>query len=392
MKKKIAILGSTGSIGKNTLEVIKKNQNIFKIELLSTNKNVSKIYNQAKKFNVRNIIIHNNNRFEKYKNFFKKKKITTFQNTKDYFRKNRKVKFDYTMSSITGLQGLMPTLEIIRFSKNIAIANKESIICGWSLIKNELKKNRTNFIPVDSEHFSILNLIKTEKKSNINKIFITASGGPFLNNSIRKIKHSNPKIAMKHPTWKMGKKISIDSATLMNKVFEFIEAKKIFDLDKSKFQIIIQPTSYVHAIVEFKNGVTKFLTHSTSMKIPIFNSLYTDNNNIFKFEKINFDKLNKLDFQNVNYKKFPINKILNKIPNNDTLFETILISANDTLVDLFLKKKISFYEIYEKLNYIIELREFKKFRKRKPKNIDQILELSNKVRLKTQSLSVISRN
>ena len=392
MKKKIAILGSTGSIGKNTLDIIKKNQNIFKIELLSTNKNVLKIFNQAKKFKVRNIIIHNNDSFEKYKIFFKKKKIRAFQNTKDYLKKNRKIKFDYTMSSITGLEGLLPTLEIIKFSKNIAIANKESIICGWSLIKNELKKNQTNFIPVDSEHFSILNLIKTEKKSNINKIFITASGGPFLNTSIRKIRSSNPKIAMKHPTWKMGKKISIDSATLMNKVFEFIEAKKIFDLDKSKFQIIIQPTSYVHAIVEFKNGVTKFLTHPTSMKIPIFNSLYSDDNHKFKFEKINFDKLNKLDFQNVNYKKFPINKILNKISNNDTLFETILISANDTLVDLFLKKKISFYEIYEKLNYVIELREFKKLRKRKPKNIDQILELSNKVRLKTQSLSVISRN
>ena len=392
MKKKIAILGSTGSIGKNTLEVIKKNQNIFKIELLSTNKNVSKIYNQAKKFKVKNIIIHNNNSFKKNKNFFKKKKIRIFQNTKDLFKKNSKIKFDYTMSSITGLEGLLPTLEIIRFSKNIAIANKESIICGWSLIKKELNKNHTNFIPVDSEHFSILNLIKTENKSNINKIFITASGGPFLNNTIRTIQNSNPKIAMKHPTWKMGKKISIDSATLMNKVFEFIEAKKIFELDKSKIKIIIQPSSYVHAIVEFKNGVTKFLTHPTSMKIPIFNSLYFNNNHKFKFEKINFDKLNKLDFQDVDYKKFPINKILNKIPNNDTLFETILISANDTLVDQFLKKKISFYEIYEKLNYVIELREFKKLRKRKPKNIGQILELSSKVRLKTQSLSVISRN
>ena len=169
MKKKIAILGSTGSIGKNTLDIIKKNQNIFKIELLSTNKNVLKILNQAKKFKVRNIIIHNNDSFEKYKNFFKKKKIRAFQNTKDYLKKNRKIKFDYTMSSITGLEGLLPTLEIIKFSKNIAIANKESIICGWSLIKNELKKNQTNFIPVDSEHFSILNLIKTEKKSNINK-------------------------------------------------------------------------------------------------------------------------------------------------------------------------------------------------------------------------------
>ena len=185
-------------------------------------------------------------------------------------------------------------------------------------------------------------MIKKEKKSNIKKIFITASGGPFLNQNLKKIKKTNPKNAIKHPTWKMGKKISIDSATLMNKVFELIEAMKIFDLKKSNFDIIIQPSSYVHAIVEFKNGVTKFLTHPTSMQIPIFNSLYNDYHHNFKFEKINFDKLNKLNFQKIDFKKFPINKILNKIPDNDSLFNTVLISANDTLVDLFLKKKFHF--------------------------------------------------
>ena len=190
----------------------------------------------------------------------------------------------------------------------------------------------------------------------------------------------------------MGKKISIDSATLMNKVFEFLEAKKIFDLDKSKFDIVIQPTSYVHAIVEFKNGVTKFLTHPTSMKIPIFNTLYKNDNHDFKFDKIDFDKLNKLNFQNIDFKKFPINTILNQIPENDSLFETVLITANDTLVDLFLKRKISFYEIYKKLNTILKHKEFNKFKSIKPINVRQIMDINNKVRLKTQSLGVISEN
>ena len=293
------------------------------------------------------------------------------------------------MSSISGLDGLTPTLEIIRLSKNIAIANKESIICGWSLIKNKLKRHKTNFIPVDSEHFSIFDLIKKENKRNIKKIFITASGGPYLNKSLNTIKKTNPQKAIKHPTWKMGKKISVDSATLMNKVFELIEAMKIFDLKKSKFDIIIQPSSYVHAIVEFNNGVTKFLTHPTSMQIPIFNSLYDINVN-FKFEKISFEKLNKLNFQKIDFKKFPINKILNIIPNNDSLLNTVLISANDTLVDLFLKKKISFYDIYEKLFSILNLKEFSKFKRIKPKKLSQIMNLSHKVRLKTHSLSVIS--
>ena len=188
----------------------------------------------------------------------------------------------------------------------------------------------------------------------------------------------------------MGKKISIDSATLMNKVFELIEAMKIFDLKKSNFDIVIQPSSYVHAIVEFKNGVTKFLTHPTSMQIPIFNSLYDHHHN-FKFKKINFEKLNKLNFQKIDFKKFPINKILNKIPDNDSLFNTVLISANDTLVYLFLNKKISFYEIYEKLITILNLKEFSKFKSIKPKNLRQIMNLSHKVRLKTHSLSVVCK-
>ena len=389
MKKKIAILGSTGSIGKNTLQIIEKDKQNFKIELLSTNKNIIKIYNQAKKFNVKNLIVHDKETFFKHEIFFKKKKIRTYQNVNKFLDSNKKIKLDYTMSSISGLDGLIPTLEIIKLTKNIAIANKESIICGWSLIKKELKKYKTNFIPVDSEHFSISDLIKKENKSNIKKIFITASGGPFLTQNLKTIKQTNPQKAIKHPTWKMGKKISIDSATLMNKVFELIEAMKIFDLKKSNFEIIIQPSSYVHAVVEFNNGITKFLTHPTSMQIPIFNSLY-ENYHKVEFEKIDFEKLNRLNFQKVDFKKFPINKILNKIPDNDSLFNTVLITANDTLVDLFLNKKISFHEIYNKLNTIINLKEFTKFNSIKPKNLRQIMNLSHKVRLKTQSLSVVS--
>ena len=143
------------------------------------------------------------------------------------------------MSSISGLEGLIPTIEIIKMTKKIVIANKESIICGWSLIRKELAKYKVNFIPVDSEHFSIHDLIKNEDRININKIFITASGGPFLNHHLKLIKKTNPKNAIKHPTWKMGKKISIDSATLMNKVFELIEAMKIFDLKKKTLKLLL---------------------------------------------------------------------------------------------------------------------------------------------------------
>ena len=389
MKKKIAILGSTGSIGSTTLKLIEKKIKSFQVIVLSTNTNVSKVYNQAKKFNVKNVIIHDKKKFKKNTVFFKKKKINLYNNVHDFTLAHKK-KIDYTMSSITGLNGLLPTLEIIKLTKVIAIANKESIICGWSLIKKELKKNKTKFVPVDSEHYSIFELINNERISSIKKIYITASGGPFLNSSYKRIMNSKATAAIKHPNWKMGKKISIDSSTLLNKVFELIEAKKLFNIKKNIFEIIIEPSSYVHAIVDYKHGITKFLTHKTSMEIPIYNSLFEIKDKNFSFDKVDISKLNNLEFQKVDFKKFPINDILSVIPEKDSLFETILVTANDTLVELYLKNKIMYYDIYRNLKKILNLNEFLKFKKIKPQNLSQIQELSDKVRLKTQSLSVIS--
>ncbi len=391
MKKKIAILGSTGSIGDTTLKITEENKKEFLIQLLSTNKNIKKIYKQAKKFNVKNIIIHDHKTYLENKKFFLKKKIRVFNTVKDYKNTNLG-KFDYTMSAIIGIAGLEPTLDIISITKNIAIANKESIICGWNLIKKKLTRYKVRFIPIDSEHFSISQLIRNENKLNINKIYITASGGPFLESNFLNLKKFNPSNAVKHPTWKMGKKISIDSATLINKVFELIEAKKIFNFDYSKFEILIQPTSYIHGIVDFKNGVSKILTHPTSMKIPIYNSLIENQKKNYLSNKIDIKLMNNLKFQKINKKKFPVEKILKLIPKNDSLFETILVSANDTLVELFLNGKIRFLEIYKILFKILKMKEFQKFKKLLPQNVTQIGDLSNKVRLKTITLSVRSPN
>ena len=258
MKKKIAILGSTGSIGKTTFNIIKNNPKDFELVLLTTNKNSSTILKQAKLLKVKNIIISNENEYLKLKKKLSKTKINVHSNL-DRLQNIVKKKIDYTMCAISGLSGLKSTIDSVKFSKTIAIANKESIICGWHIIKKELQKNNTNFIPIDSEHFSIWSLIKNEDKKNIKEIYLTASGGPFLNKKNSLLANIKPKYALKHPNWKMGKKISIDSATLMNKLFEVIEAKKIFNLNINKFKIIIHPKSYIHAIVHFKNGLVKFL-------------------------------------------------------------------------------------------------------------------------------------
>ena len=386
--KKIIILGSTGSIGRQTLEICKKDKKNFKVVLLSTDKNINLLSKQIKIFNVKNVVVSNKKKYE-----ILKKKLNNINILPDFKNIDKviKGKADYAMAAISGLEGLNPTLKIIKKTKRIAIANKESIICGWGLIRKEIKRYKTEFIPVDSEHFSIWSVIKNYDRSDIEKIILTASGGPFLNKRIKK--SIKIKDAINHPNWQMGKKISIDSATLMNKIFEIIEAKKIFDIEFKKFDILIHPKSYIHAIVKLKNGLIKIVAHDTNMQIPISNSIYMHsfNKKFIQTKEIDLNILNSLNLQKVNVKKFPVIKILNKMSKNNSLFDTILVSINDELVNLFLKDKINFLDISSKICNLINLPVFSKYKLQKPKNLAQIEKLNEFVRLKTRALSVISQ-
>ena len=387
MKKKIVILGSTSSIGKSLLNIIKKDKKNFKIELLTANTNYKDLIKQAKKFRVKNIIVTNPTSFEKTKIICKNKKINIFQNFES-LKKILPEKVDYVMSAISGIGGLLPTYKIISRTKLIAIANKEAIVCGWPLIKEELKKNKTKFIPVDSEHFSIFSLLNDKNKNEVEKIFITASGGPFINlpkSQFKKIKLND---ALKHPNWSMGKKITIDSATLMNKVFEVIEAKNIFNIDYKNISILTHPKSYVHAIIKFKNGLTKFLIHEPDMKIPIYNSIYYQTLKTQKSTSLDFNILNNLNLNKVEENRFPLVRLLNKLPKKSSLFETVLITVNDYLVYKFLEKKINFQKLIKLINEISNLKEFQKFKKIKPKNLKEIYNLRDYVHLKLDTLGI----
>ena len=256
------------------------------------------------------------------------------------------------------------------------------------MIQSKLNKYKTKFIPIDSEHFSIWSLIEKAKNNDIEKIFITASGGPFNNLALSNFKSITPKFALNHPSWKMGKKISIDSATMMNKIFEVIEARKIFNFDYKKIDILIHSKSYVHAIVKFTNGLTKILIHDTNMTIPIFNSIYPNFQKKIQSKKLDMLKMNNLNFKKVDSKKFPVVKILKTLPNQSSLYETIIVAANDKLVDLFLNRKIKFLDISRILLKIINIDEFKKYKRIKPKNIAQIEQLNNYVSLKINSLRI----
>ncbi len=290
------------------------------------------------------------------------------------------------MSSISGIHGLEPTINIIKHTKKIAIANKEAIICGWHLIKKNLFKYKTKFIPVDSEHFSIFYALQGNKISNINKIYLTASGGPL--NNLPRSRFKNIKIseAINHPNWKMGKKISVDSSTLMNKVFEIIEAKKIFNLKYSQLDILVHPDSYVHAIIKFNDGMIKVVAHDTNMRIPIFNSLYDNQQKTLKTDQLNIKKLNFLNFTNVDKNKFPSIKIIKKLKNKESLLETIIVLANDELVNLFLLKKINFTDIVTILQKLINMKFFKNYSKKKSININSLIALNKLVRANIDKL------
>ena len=387
MKKKIAILGSTGSIGRSTLDVVKRDIKSFNIILLSANNNYKKLIEQAKFFNAKNVLIKNKRFYLNVKNSLKRTKTKVY--TGDIpINKIVSNKLDYTISAVVGLAGLQPTIDAIKTSRRVAIANKETIICGWEILSRYIKKYKTEIIPVDSEHFSIMELTRGISNEEVEEIIITASGGPFLNTAINKLKKVKAKQAIKHPNWKMGKKISVDSANMMNKVFEVIEACKLFKFDKSKYKIMIHPQSYVHSIIRFKNGLIKMILYNTDMKIPISNIFYEKKKNVLKNSDIKIKHINNLNFQKVNSKNFPSIKLLDKCFSSGPSTPIIINAANEVLVDLFLKGKIGFLDIVKIINRILRHKDFRKNAKRNPRSIKDIKMADNWSRLKTVNMCV----
>ena len=380
MRKKILLLGSTGSIVKSSLNIIRNYKSKLEIVALSTNKNIRLILKQSKEFKVRNLIINDYESYKKILNFGLNKNIRIFNNIYDFLRIN-KIKFDVTIIGISGFDGLDPTLKVIPYSKNLSSANKESIICGWKFINKKLKKYKTNFIPLDSEHFSIWSLIKNSNHKMISKIYLTASGGPFLNKSKNKIKNAKVSDVIKHPNWNMGHKISVDSATLMNKLFELIEASKIFNLPINKFDVIIHPKSYVHALINFKNGLSKILIHDTKMEIPIFNSIFYQTSETYKKNKdINFQILNGKNFIKPTNSTFPLFKLIKRYKTKDSYFEIILVTVNDYFVTKFLEGNINFQKMQIKMIKKLNDPYLSKYYNKYPKKINDIYTIVDKVK------------
>ena len=372
MKKKITILGSTGSIGSTTLKIVNYKRKLFEVDTLIANSNYKKISSQLLKFKPKNFVILNLEVYRSIKNKFKKHKTKIFNHYKDIptIRK----KNDIVVAAIPGIAGLEATIYYTSKTKKILLANKESIICGWNIIYNVSKKNKTLIVPLDSEHFSISKLINNSNSKQIKNIYITASGGPFLNLPKDKFKNIKPSEAIKHPKWKMGNKISIDSATLMNKILEILEAQKLFKININKYKIIIHPQSLIHAIVKYKNGISKFLYHEPDMIIPISNAIFGEEFDLNNFTNNDFDKddlIKNLEFRKIDKSKFKVVKLIPKL--NEYISTPIIINAaNEILVDQFLKKKISFNSIIQHLFLVLKDKNYKKYAIYKPTNLKTI--------------------
>jgi len=302
--KTISILGSTGSVGRATVDLIKRMPQTYSVDSLTANKNWQLLAEQAKILKPRYVAISKQQYYQPLKNALNGEDIFIGAGEKAIIEAGDR-EVDLLMAAIVGIAGLLPTISAIRRGTTVALANKECLVSSGEIFIREASDAQAKLIPVDSEHNAIFQVFETHNKAKLDRLILTASGGPFRNCTIDEMKGKNPQEALAHPNWDMGPKISIDSANMMNKLFEIIEACKLFKFNKNKYKILIHPQSYVHSIVRFKNGLIKMILYNTDMKIPISNTIYQKNNLFFNDSKIDSKILNNLSFEKVNLKKLP---------------------------------------------------------------------------------------
>lgn len=348
MVKKVSILGSTGSIGCNALDVIDSlNHNEYNIKVicLSTNSRISLLAEQIKKHSPETVVIGDKKAYEEFKSNF------SFPETEILFGDDAlseisgRDNHELLISALVGFSGLRPTVNAIKSGKDVALANKETLVVAGKLINQLIEKYKVKLIPIDSEHSALLQCLAGENISSVSKIILTASGGPFRNKTLKQMKDITVDEALSHPNWKMGKKITIDSATMMNKGLEVIEAKWLFKTETEKIDVLIHPQSVIHSMVEFIDGSIKAQLGIPDMKIPIQYAItYPDRINSVH-SKMDFNLFNSLTFENVDKDKFRCLKIAYDVIKEDSSSAVVMNAANEIAVDLFLNGRIDFLSI-----------------------------------------------
>ncbi|OFX25755.1 MAG: 1-deoxy-D-xylulose-5-phosphate reductoisomerase [Bacteroidetes bacterium GWA2_31_9b] len=381
MKKRIAILGSTGSIGTQTLDVVRQHPDKFEVEVLTAYNNADLLIQQAREFIPNTIVIGNESKYDDLKNALSDLPVKIFAGSDAISQVVEMDTIDIVLTAMVGFSGLVPTLNAIKAKKTIALANKETLVVAGELIKKLVLENNVKILPVDSEHSAIFQCLVGEGRNEIEKIILTASGGPFRGKDIDFLKKVTPEQALKHPNWDMGAKITIDSATLMNKGFEAIEAKWLFDLKPEQIEVVVHHQSIVHSLVQFTDGSIKAQMGLPDMKLPILYALaYPDR------IKTNFPRFNFIDFPELNFEKPDLNSFKN-LPLAYFAMEKagnmpcILNAANEVAVYAFLCKKIGFLDIPDiitqamhKLSYI------------KNPGLNELIQTDNETRMYCETL------
>ncbi|MFV0378662.1 MAG: 1-deoxy-D-xylulose-5-phosphate reductoisomerase [Mangrovibacterium sp.] len=381
MKKRIAILGSTGSIGTQALEVIEQNPNHFEVEVLTANNNIDLLVEQARKFKPNAIVAANECRYENLCEALKGEDIKVFAGREALEQIVQMDSIDMVLTAMVGYSGLIPTLNAIRAGKHIALANKETLVVAGEIITREAIENKVNIYPVDSEHSAIFQCLAGEHMNEIEKIYLTASGGPFRGFSRERLQHVTTAEALKHPNWDMGAKITIDSASMMNKGFEVIEAKWLFDLKPEQIDVVIHPQSIVHSLVQFRDGSMKAQMGLPDMKLPIQYAMHFPQRLPSNFERFNFAKYPTLTFEQPDTKIFRNLALAFEALNQAGNMPCILNAANEVVVQALLREKVRFMEMPDIIEDVMQQMSFIK-----NPNLNDYIQTDKETRLLTTSI------
>ncbi|MEJ2613652.1 MAG: 1-deoxy-D-xylulose-5-phosphate reductoisomerase, partial [Ignavibacteriaceae bacterium] len=351
--KKILILGSTGSIGKNSLNVIRNFPDKFKISALTVNKSIDLLEPQIEEFKPEYVVVQNKESAKELKSKIKSK-CEVLSGKEGLLSAAANVDYDVLIGAMVGFAGLAPTIEAIKRGKRIALANKETLVVAGELVTGLCKKHNAQIIPVDSEHSAIYQCLVGEKYNQVNKLILTASGGPFLNTSKETFCKVTVEQALNHPNWNMGNKITIDSASMMNKGLEVIEAHWLFGISKNKIEVVIHPQSIIHSMVEFIDGSIKAQLGLPDMKLPIQYALSFPERLANDFPRVSLQKIGNLTFREPDLKKFECLKIAYDVLETGGTAPCILNAANEVAVEKFLNGQIKFSYIPAIINQALD--------------------------------------
>lgn len=347
LKKKIAILGSTGSIGTQALEIAREQKERIQIEVLTANSNADLLIAQAKEFNPNHVVIADESKYLQVKDALADDDIKVFAGSKSIADVMEITSADTVLTAMVGYSGLLPTIKAIQNKKRIALANKETLVVAGELITQLCDEHKVDLIPVDSEHSAIFQCLVGEDLNTIDKIILTASGGPFRGKKRSDLAEVTKAQALKHPNWSMGAKITIDSATLMNKGLEVIEAKWLFGVKGSQIEAVVHPQSIIHSMVEFNDGSIKAQMGLPDMKLPIHYAFFFPERVHTDFKRMSFKEMNTLTFEEPDKETFRNLALAYEAMDKGGNMACILNAANEIAVDAFLKDKIKFLQIAE---------------------------------------------